>query len=235
MLSRHWPELDRVTKLNSSGVLHLIAKYGSPQSVCDDRIQAEAFLHQVRRGVANPGLVGAILDSAEASLGVPCTAGERHLLQVLAEDLLRTHKALRALERRIAERVNRDPQLQLLGKSFGKTTALVLETALGSPLDYPDPRAYIKAMGLNLKERSSGQHKGRLKITKRGPGRARHYLLPVPERDALRAKGPCDPCLVPQEGRTRWPSTALQRLGSRYAQARHGDLARRPRKPLRQP
>jgi transposase len=177
LLSRHWPELDRVTKLNSSGVLHLIAKYGSPQSVCDDRIQAEAFLHQVRRGVANPGLVGAILDSAEASLGVPCTAGERHLLQVLAEDLLRTHKALRTLERRIAERVNRDPQLQLLGKSFGKTTALVLETALGSPLDYPDPRAYIKAMGLNLKERSSGQHKGRLKITKRGPGRARHYLF----------------------------------------------------------
>ena len=32
-------------------------------------------------------------------------------------------------------------------------------------------------MGLNLKERSSGQHKGRLKITKRGPGRARHYLF----------------------------------------------------------
>jgi transposase len=177
LLSRHWPELDRVAELNSAGVLHLIAKYGSPQSVRDERTQAEAFLHQVRRGVANPTLVGAILDSAEASLGLPCTAGERHLLQVLADELLRTRKALGALERRIAERVNRDPQMQLLGKSFGKTTALVLETALGSPLDYPDPHAYIKAMGLNLKERSSGQHKGRLKITKRGPGRARHYLF----------------------------------------------------------
>jgi transposase len=177
LLSRHWPELGRVAKLNSAGVLHLIAAYGSPQSVCDERTRAEAFLHQVRRGVANPTLVGAILDSAEASLGVPCTAGERRLLQVLAVALLRTRKALGALERRIAERVNRDPQMQLLGKSFGKTTALVLETALGSPLDYPDPHAYIKAMGLNLKERSSGQHKGRLKITKRGPGRARHYLF----------------------------------------------------------
>jgi len=177
LLSRHWPELDRIAELNSFGGLHLIADYGAPQAVCDHRTQAEACLHHARRGVANPTLVTAILDSAAATLGLPCTAGERHLLQVLAEELLRTRKALRALERRIAERVNQDPQLQLLGKSFGKTTALVLETTLGSPLDYPDPHAYIKAMGLNLKERSSGQHKGRLKITKRGSGRARHYLF----------------------------------------------------------
>ena len=31
-------------------------------------------------------------------------------------------------------------------------------------------------MGLNLKERSSGKHKGQLRITKRGPGKARAYL-----------------------------------------------------------
>lgn len=177
LLSRHWPELDRVAELNSAGVLHLIANYGTAQAVCDARRQAETFLHHVRRGVANPTLVTAILDSAATTLGLPCTAGEQHLLQVLAQELLRTRKALHAVERRIAERVNQDPRLQLLGESFGKTTALVLETTLGSPLDYPDPHAYIKAMGLNLKERSSGQHKGRLKITKRGPARARHYLF----------------------------------------------------------
>jgi len=31
-------------------------------------------------------------------------------------------------------------------------------------------------MGLNLKEQSSGQHKGILRITKRGPGKVRFYL-----------------------------------------------------------
>lgn len=31
-------------------------------------------------------------------------------------------------------------------------------------------------MGLNLKEHSSGKHQGQLKITKRGPARARQYL-----------------------------------------------------------
>ncbi len=176
LLSRHWPELGRVAELNSAGVLHLIAEYGTPRAVCENRTQAAAFLRHARRGVDNPVLVAAILDSAERSLGLPGTEGERHLLQVLAEELLRTRKALQALARRIVGQVNQDPQLRLVGAAFGKATALVLETALGSPLDYPDAHAYLKAMGLNLKERSSGQHKGKLKITKRGPGRARHYL-----------------------------------------------------------
>ena len=45
-----------------------------------------------------------------------------------------------------------------------------------SPQDYPDAGSYTKAIGLNLKERSSGKHQGQLKITKRGPGKARKYL-----------------------------------------------------------
>jgi transposase len=36
--------------------------------------------------------------------------------------------------------------------------------------------AYRKAMGLNLKERSSGLWVGRLKISKRGPGSVRRWL-----------------------------------------------------------
>jgi hypothetical protein len=34
----------------------------------------------------------------------------------------------------------------------------------------------LKGLGLNLKEKSSGKHKGQLKITKRGPGDCRYYL-----------------------------------------------------------
>jgi transposase len=58
----------------------------------------------------------------------------------------------------------------------GKTTSVVLGATVGTPVDYPNPHSYLKALGLNLKERSSGKHKGQLKITKRGPGEARKYL-----------------------------------------------------------
>ena len=58
----------------------------------------------------------------------------------------------------------------------GKTTSLVLETTQGTPLDYPNAHSYLKGFGLNLKVRSSGKHVGQLKISKRGPGKARKYL-----------------------------------------------------------
>ncbi|MGH8522516.1 MAG: hypothetical protein ACREU9_14085, partial [Gammaproteobacteria bacterium] len=41
------------------------------------------------------------------------------------------------------------------------------------PRAYANSGSYCKAFGLNLKERSSGQHKGQIKITKRGSGPAR--------------------------------------------------------------
>jgi transposase len=58
----------------------------------------------------------------------------------------------------------------------GWATASVLWVYIGDPRNYHCAEAYRKAMGLNLKERSSGRHKGRLKITKRGPGAVRRWL-----------------------------------------------------------
>ncbi len=44
------------------------------------------------------------------------------------------------------------------------------------PRKYATARSYQKALGLNLKEKSSGRHVGQLKITKRGSATARKYL-----------------------------------------------------------
>ena len=48
-------------------------------------------------------------------------------------------------------------------EAVGTATACVLWVSLGDPKDYHCGEAYRKAMGLNLKERSSGKHKGKLK------------------------------------------------------------------------
>jgi transposase len=58
----------------------------------------------------------------------------------------------------------------------GWATACVLWVHLGDPANYHCAEAYRKAMGLNLKERSSGRYQGQLKITKRGPGAVRRWL-----------------------------------------------------------
>jgi transposase len=65
---------------------------------------------------------------------------------------------------------------EVIAPVAGKTTSAVLVASLGDPSKYDCPSAYVKALGLNLKEKSSGKTKGGLHITKRGPGIARLFL-----------------------------------------------------------
>src|SRR5205807_356186 len=78
--------------------------------------------------------------------------------------------------RQLTDLADAEPVLQRQAEAMGPATACVLWVALGDPRNYGCGEAYRKAMGLNLKERSSGKHKGLLKITKRGPSIVRKWL-----------------------------------------------------------
>jgi hypothetical protein len=68
-----------------------------------------------------------------------------------------------------ADRLTKDHQvIQSQKPAVGLTTACVLWMCLGDPQNYHSAGAYRKAMGLNLSERSSGMHQGKLKLSKRG-------------------------------------------------------------------
>ena len=175
-LNRHWPEVVRILDLSTVSLHTLIGEYGDPGQVSDHRDEAERLLLRTGRGPLSAEKIQQVLASSEASLGLPCTEGERHLLQVLGQELLRTHQAMKAIEHRIDKVVEDDLVLGRMANVVGKTTSLVLEATQGTPLDYANPHSYLKGLGLNLKERSSGKHAGQLKITKRGPGKARKYL-----------------------------------------------------------
>jgi transposase len=175
-LSRHWPEILGILPLGSVTLWALISTYGDPASVAADTHGAEALM----RRTGGPGLseekIQAVLASTRDSLGVPALPGERELLQWLGAEALEAGQQVRQVEREIERRVEHDPLLLPLAAVIGKVSAAVLLAAVGSPRDYPDAASYLKALGLNLKERSSGKHKGQLKITKRGPSLARFYL-----------------------------------------------------------
>jgi len=175
-LNRHWPEVVRILDLSRVSLYTLIGEYGNPSQVSQHRDEAGRLLLRTGRGLLSAEKVQQVLDSSETSLGLPCTEGECHLLQLLGQELLRTHQALNVIEHQISKEVEDDLVLRRMASVVGKTTSLVLETTQGTPLDYSNPRSYLKGLGLNLKECSSGKHTGQLKITKRGPGKARKYL-----------------------------------------------------------
>lgn len=176
LLSRHWPEALVILGVHSVALLQLLADYGSPAQVAALAHPARARL---RRG-GGAGLswekIDALLASAGQTLGVPCVAEERALLCRQAQQLLGAHRAVREAERALLKVSAEDPAHAAMPAPLGAVTAAVLLATAGNPADYPSARAYCKGLGLNLKEQSSGRHRGPLHITKRGPPTARFYL-----------------------------------------------------------
>jgi transposase len=176
LLARHWPEAPYCLNLNSVSLLRLLARYGDATAVAAEPQAAREML----RRAGGPGLKSAkiekLLGSACTSVGIPCLETEREVIRRLATDLLEARAGRREIERALEPEIAIKPSLKRSSAAVGKTTAVVLYCALGDPESYADARSYAKAAGLNLKERSSGKHKGKLKLTKRGPGVVRRYL-----------------------------------------------------------
>ncbi|MCB2262640.1 MAG: transposase [Candidatus Thiosymbion ectosymbiont of Robbea hypermnestra] len=175
-LSRHWPESLGLLGLDTVTLPTLLEASGDPASVAADAERAEALRRRTGRSGLRAEKIDAVLASAQRSLGVPGLAAARELLRWLAGDLLSTRREIRRRERVLAGQVKQAPALMPMAGIVGTVSAAVLVAAVGSPQSYPNARSYLKALGLNLKERSSGKHKGQLKITKRGPSLARFYL-----------------------------------------------------------
>jgi transposase len=93
-----------------------------------------------------------------------------------AQAALDAAHALGKAKRELEKLTEGDAMLERMGAAVGKATACVLFVKLGDPKNYDNPRAYVKAAGLNLAERSSGKYVGQLKISKRGPSMVRKWL-----------------------------------------------------------
>jgi hypothetical protein len=175
LLSKYWPEVTKLLPLSSACLLKLLDHYGSPAALAaatDARKRmatwGRAFLTQEK--------ISAILTSARETVGVPMGEFDRQWLQECARKLLVACREKRQISRELTRLVGENAGLAVQADAIGAVTASVLWVHLGSPQEYGSAAAYRKAMGLNLKERSSGRYKGQLKITKRGPGTVRRWL-----------------------------------------------------------
>lgn len=176
-LARHWPELSEILELGSAAQLALLEEFGGPQAVRARPELALATLTRAGGPLLQAAKRQAVVDSASATIGVAMTRWEQEGLRQLAGETNRNRQAAHQVQREVESMVVDDPVMQRVGEIVGKVTAATLTVGLGDAADYDSARAYLKAAGLNLKERSSGQHKGQLKITKRGPSLVRRNLF----------------------------------------------------------
>jgi transposase len=180
LLARHWPEFgEHLDPNNQKSALALLVQYPGPQAVADAAEAAAQLLAKASRKALPQDKIAGVISSAHGSLGMPMLDEERRLLSELAAQMLELWRELERIDRRIAELSQARPEDSALAAAVGTVTTAVLVAMLGPASSYPSAGAYVKAMGLNLRECSSGESRkagSGLRITKRGPGLARKYL-----------------------------------------------------------
>ena len=174
-LARYWPELPELLALTSASLMALLARIGGPADVAAAPDDARRLLNGISHRLLEDETVEAVVASAATSLGVRPLPLEREALMAIAAE---AHRSLRAFkEAKLAvEQLSADTPARTLAPVVGSTTAAVIFTEVGDPNAFRSVAGFVKAMGLNLREKSSGKTKGQLKLTKRGPARVRHYL-----------------------------------------------------------
>ena len=175
LLARHWPEVNSLLKLSSKTLLRLLLKYGSPAALVRDP-EAAKQLRSWGRGQLQHAKIERVLESAKQTAGLPVSESEQQWIQEIALEVLNGLEQVEQCEKTLRQMASKQPEMKPYMKAVGAVTLCVIWVTVGDPRNYNSGGAFLKALGLNLKELSSGKRKGELGIAKRGPGLARKWL-----------------------------------------------------------
>lgn len=178
LLARHWPEVQETLDVREQrSARKLLVTYPDPRQVAGAPEAVKELMERASRGQMDAEKIEAVVAGAQRTQGVEMVAAERELVQEVAAELLRGDDKIQEVEVQIRDRLQSTPKRAPLVKFVGATTVAVLIAYMGELGSYSGAEALEKAMGLNLKEASSGKDLRRgLHITKRGPGMVRKYL-----------------------------------------------------------
>ena len=176
LLMRHWPELIQSFNLDSVALETLLLEYGNPDQLLAQKHEVHALIRQVTRGKTTQATLDAFILSCEESMGVPLLKAEQDYLQCLAEEMKHHRLKLKAVRNQLETSLKtHTPPPAMIEKLGVIASSFALANRL-DPLNYSSAGSYLKAFGLNLKEKSSGIQQGQLTISKRGASAPRLYL-----------------------------------------------------------
>ena len=180
-LDIYFPEFTTVFKDWSKQAARLVLRnFSTPQKVVD--AGAQEILRTWREEMKRPSLKKAEQLCLVASQSVGRTEGTRASisnLQFIMTEYELLIMRLESLKEQMAECLSQIPNAHhlLAIKGMGVVAVAIIVSELGDISRFTDPRQLIKYAGLNLRENSSGMHKGKTTISKRGRRRLRHGLF----------------------------------------------------------
>ena len=205
-LARHWPEVGTLLALDSITLLEALIHYGSPQSLAKDG-RSRVQLAKWGGPLLKAEKITLVVQSASNTSGAVPDSGEVYHIQEIARNLLASRRRLEHHHRALAQAAEKLPAVQVAGTPLGVATMAIMHVEAGNPAEYFHGGAYVKALGLNLTERSSGTCRGQLHISKRGSPVARRWLYMA----ALR--------VVQEPGIREWYTAKVERDGGQKGKA----------------
>lgn len=176
-----FPEFLYIFKnLQAKTAIYLLRTVPLPCDVISKGIDwLEREIRRVSRGKLGRKRAEKLFEAAQCSVGLQegLTGFLQHL-EYLLDDLVGVLNRIRVLDKMIQGLTLEIPEARCLVsiKGIGFVTAAVMIGETGGFKNYGDAGKILKFAGLNLYEVSSGRHKGRRKITKRGNRMMRKYL-----------------------------------------------------------
>jgi transposase len=213
MLARHWPEAGKVIEQSGWTMVSALQHWGDPRVMASDPVAAQRLSRFGGPRLSEQKIMR-LLESAKSTVGVRMSVWSVAEMKDIARSINRRRKTIGLCRRELKKLTKEHKAIQSQAAAVGLVTACVLWMCLGDPANYPSAGAYRKAMGLNLTERSSGMHKGKLKISKRGQRLSRKWLY----FSALR--------YMQEPSVKRWAAAKKQRDGGSGAKAVTGIMRR---------
>lgn len=181
-VDKYFPELFTVFKDYGAMMLAVLEKAPLPTDLIDmspdelaDFCVNAGYMKQRR-----PKKAAEIIQAAQKSIGITeAPWGARQEIGLYIRHYRLIEEEMEKLEGELEERIIQTADYQFLNSvpGIGHSTIVGLLAEVGSFTDYENPRQLLKLAGLTLRENSSGIHKGRKRISKRGRRKLRSLLF----------------------------------------------------------
>jgi len=178
-MGEYWPEISCGWNPVSATMLGVLKEFGGPREVAKRPGEVAQRMKAIGGHFLSEARIQQVMDWAKTTVARPMLEEERTLLEQLASDTDRIRRQQAQLKRKLGRMIHKEKtfeEIRMLSEEVGNATAAVFRVHVGDFREYRSPKALLKGMGLNLKEKSSGESQGRLTITKRGSSSARRFL-----------------------------------------------------------
>jgi transposase len=180
-LDRYFPEFKTGIKEFGQLACAILRYTPLPQDLIHQEVEELVGIYKENAGVRSPAkkTIRTMKRIAEESIGL--TEGKemaRFEIATLVDQFLLIERRLKEINNRLGELVKQLDEYEHLVSipGIGKNTIIDLIAETGPLKQYKHPRQLLKLAGLTLREDSSGDHKGKKEISKRGRKRLRNLL-----------------------------------------------------------